>query len=340
MSADNESALKDLIAAIAEEHVEPEPGELPAVWAAVAEAGLTRIGVPEENGGSDGDLGDLLVVVGELARHGIGTPIVACAAANVLLGRHHEIDNAIRGVAAPGGVDRDVLRDVPWGRHAAEVLVPLRDRVRIVDVEHAAVEEDVDLADEPRDTVRPDGGVGGARLDEARGSDLTLLVGLLRAGALLGTLTGAYDLTRTYVAEREQFGAPLVRLPAVATQLATMRTAQITASTAVRRAAEIVDERGGVDAGDATVAAAVAAARISTASAAGDVARIAHQLHGAMGITQEYPLHRLTRRLWAWRDTDGTESEWSARLGTLCLDGGEAVLWDVVTASVPPRDVA
>jgi acyl-CoA dehydrogenase len=53
----------------------------------------------------------------------------------------------------------------------------------------------------------------------------------------------------------------------------------------------------------------VAHARITAATAATDVARLAHQLHGATGITREYPLHRLTRRLRAWPDTETAEHE-------------------------------
>ena len=41
----------------------------------------------------------------------------------------------------------------------------------------------------------------------------------------------------------------------------------------------------------------------------GIVASIAHQLHGAMGYSQEYPLHHRTRRLWAWRDAWVSQAE-------------------------------
>jgi alkylation response protein AidB-like acyl-CoA dehydrogenase len=59
---------------------------------------------------------------------------------------------------------------------------------------------------------------------------------------------------------------------------------------------------------------AVAAAEIRTGEAAGKVAEITHQVHGAIGFTYEYSLHRLSRRLWSWRDEFGTESHWSREL--------------------------
>jgi acyl-CoA dehydrogenase len=43
----------------------------------------------------------------------------------------------------------------------------------------------------------------------------------------------------------------------------------------------------------------VAAAKSIAADAATIATAAAHQAHGAMGVTQEYPLHTVTRRLWA-----------------------------------------
>ncbi|MFI1213205.1 acyl-CoA dehydrogenase family protein [Streptomyces sp. NPDC020802] len=77
----------------------------------------------------------------------------------------------------------------------------------------------------------------------------------------------------------------------------------------------------------------VAAARIVAARAATVAARLSHQLHGAMGITAEYPLHRHTTRLWAWRDEEGSEHEWSVRLGELACSDGEEAVWQLTTAT-------
>src|SRR5262249_43267261 len=72
---------------------------------------------------------------------------------------------------------------------------------------------------------------------------------------------------------------------------------------------------------------AVAIAKSRSGEAAGKVAEVCHQVHGAMGFTQEHPLHFATRRLWSWRDEVGNESYWQERIGRLvCSEGGEA-LW-------------
>ena len=50
-------------------------------------------------------------------------------------------------------------------------------------------------------------------------------------------------------------------------------------------------------------------------------------MRGAVGFTHEHSLHRLTRRLWSWRDEFGTESHLSYALGReVMAAGGNATL--------------
>jgi acyl-CoA dehydrogenase len=72
---------------------------------------------------------------------------------------------------------------------------------------------------------------------------------------------------------------------------------------------------------------AVAMAKSRIGEAAGDVAAIAHQVHGAMGYCREFPLHSRTRRLWCWRDEFGTERDWHVRLGRAVAARGAEALW-------------
>ena len=61
------------------------------------------------------------------------------------------------------------------------------------------------------------------------------------------------------------------------------------------------------------------------------VARGAHQLPGAMGVTREPPLHLSTRRLWSWRDENGTQQFWAASLGAALVPRGSAAVWSWLT---------
>jgi len=64
------------------------------------------------------------------------------------------------------------------------------------------------------------------------------------------------------------------------------------------------------------------------------VARLAHQVHGAIGFTQEHRLHHLTRRLWSWRDEGGSELAWARVLGAGLLAEGPDGLWPALTRVV------
>ena len=61
----------------------------------------------------------------------------------------------------------------------------------------------------------------------------------------------------------------------------------------------------------------IAKARSSAAVSA--VASIAHAVHGAIGVTQEFHLQLLTRRLHAWRLEAGGEDYWHRKLGAALL---------------------
>src|SRR5689334_16701691 len=75
----------------------------------------------------------------------------------------------------------------------------------------------------------------------------------------------------------------------------------------------------GLDAGSRGTLSAVVAAKAQASDSAGTVAAIAHQLHGAIGTTEEHRPRLTTTRLWSWRDEDGTAAECFAELGRAAL---------------------
>jgi acyl-CoA dehydrogenase len=73
------------------------------------------------------------------------------------------------------------------------------------------------------------------------------------------------------------------------------------------------------------------AARIRTAAAVQSVTAIGHQIHGAIGFTREHPLHRLTTRLWAWREEYGNQAAWADVFGETLCQKGDLTLWQQLT---------
>jgi len=183
------------------------------------------------------------------------------------------------------------------------------------------------LAGEPRDTVTLDAVDVSANMLLSGAPDplaVRALGGLLRATSIVGALENAMDHTVAHVTVREQFGRPLLRFQAVSQSLARMASEMASARTAT--AAAVDAWQGREDAIEL-----VAVARVVTAAAATELARTAHQLHGAMGVTREHPLHLATRRLWSWRDEWGTEQEWGELLGQRLLARGSGGIWRWLT---------
>jgi acyl-CoA dehydrogenase len=330
--SDDTAALRELIADLAASHAgETTPEELQEGWASIREAGLDSIAVDEDAGGSGGTLAHLAVIATGLGEAGMGVPLIEVATARwVLAGAGAATDASLPIVVLTDAEERPgAVNSVPWGRNADLLIVYLRSGEALAyDLRDAQVSvvDDINLAGEPRDTISLDG-IAGQQLESAPSAEaVRARLGLLWAAALAGAMRGAYNKTRDHVREREQFGGPLIKIPAVASALANFKTQLLLAETAVARA---VDSLG--DNGEYPDTASVAAARIVTASGATEAARLAHQLHGAMGVTEEGGLHRLSTRLWAWQDAVTSERAWSIELGELAVAGGEEDVWSVLT---------
>jgi alkylation response protein AidB-like acyl-CoA dehydrogenase len=316
---------------------EPELGK---PWELILDLGWPAAGVPEDLGGGGGDIGDALALAEGLGRHAVRLPLVeaqsACAALAAggpagLLGARLAVEtnperSALR--VTREGTDLRVTGTAgrtPWARHADALLIRVSDGGRPTWLAcrlpnpAVAIHPGANLAGEPRDDVRFDGLVVPAS-DRWQPADRSLTATglLLRCAALTGAMAAAVGLTGRYVREREQFGRPLQAQQSVAQAVALLRAYQAAARAALAAAAWSPTEAN------------VLAAHVDLAGYAGLVARTAHDLHGAMGITQEYGLHHLTKRLWAWPEEGVRQSAARAALGQRTAEAGVAALWDSV----------
>lgn len=223
---------------------------------------------------------------------------------------------------APGATK---VASVPWARHAAALAVVSgeagSERVSLVDPRSAGVRiaGRRNIAAEPRDDVAIESVPAGTPCAGAS-SLLESLLAQATAAAITGASEAAIDLSVQYAKDRVQFGQPIGSFQAVQQALA-IAAGEVTSA----RAACGLAFR--VPASPRTAA----IAKIRAGAAAGLVANITHQVHGAIGITQEYPLHFLTRRLWSWRAEDGSEATWAARLGREIIRRGADKLWPDIT---------
>jgi acyl-CoA dehydrogenase len=341
----NEHCTAERVAAASGDSWDAAPWQ--TLWQALESTGLTLVGTPEEAGGSGGDLAaaaDIAVAAGAAAAP---VPLAETLAAGMVLAR--------AGVDIPSGpltlavaADPDVaLRRVPYGRWGTTVAVGLdRDGTDpdtgapdsgapvfgtgvfgtgvfgtggggewlAVASRPARVQAGRNLAGEPRDEVELGAGAEFRPVPAGTADYTRSLLRLFRSLLIAGAAQRALDLTVAYVNEREQFGRPLARFPVVQQEIARMagEVALITAATQAAVAAGPGAAGGGAVSG-------VLAAKAQASHGAGVVAAVAHQLHGAIGTTEEHRLRLTTTRLWSWRDEDGPAAECFAELGRAAL---------------------
>ena len=277
-----------------------EAGAFPdELWRIIREAGLHLVG-RADSGSRLADLFGLLKVAG---RHAVPLPLAEALLANAVLPEESE-GTGFTTVAVDGVA--------PWAR-AANGVIDLDGNLHVAfDVEQGA-----NIAGEPRDRIRSRRSVPTA-LPEPFYEYLALSRTALMAGALERTMAMAID----YATERQQFGRPIAKFQAIQHSLALL-AGEVAA--AVRACDGAIESLGRTAAANR-----IAAAKARVGEAAGTVAEIAHQVHGAFGFTHEHSLHHFTRRLLAWRDEYGREREWQERLGRRAAARGADGLWDFI----------
>lgn len=144
-----------------------------------------------------------------------------------------------------------------------------------------------------------------------------------------GAMARALELAIDHVSVREQFGRSLSKFQSVQQSLAQLACEVAAVDVAAFALADRLDRVGG-DIDAATLE--VAAAKLRINRAVGVVTALAHQLHGAIGFTADYPLHRFTIALMRWRSEGGHDAYWARTLGELVVPMGGAGLWAEITA--------
>jgi len=309
-------------------------------WSRVAEAGLADVAVREDMGGFGGGLEDAVLVIKTAAMHAVRLPVAEAIVARAIAGEAGtSLDESpitfaghgsglleqegggltytgdLKGVAW-GGASQQIARSATLGSRLYLLILSRADAVRISPGHN--------LAGEARDDLGFDRAAVRAIETNRTERDCFTLAALARTAQISGALDRALALTIEHVKTREQFGRPLAGFQAVQQQLAVLASEAAAVSCAVAAAARAWDR------GDASFE--IGAAKLRANEAVDLATSIAHQLHGAMGITREHALHRFTQRLWAWKSEYGNDRFWAQRLGAQACAQGADSLWPFVTA--------
>ncbi|ODR17555.1 acyl-CoA dehydrogenase family protein, partial [Mycolicibacterium porcinum] len=280
----------------------------------------------------------LAIALYGLARHAGAVPLAETDALAGWLAPHAGIELpdgpltvAIADADTSGDRITGAAHSVPWAGECAATLLAVRagDGLRVGLVDTGDLQADHNLAGEPRDSL-----VFDAPADQLRAVDPALGIELDRRGAwarcvqIVGALDAAADLSVRHTRERIQFGRPLSAFQSVQQSLAGMAGEIERARAAADLAVAAVTEHG-FDSPEADYA--VTVAKVTVGRAVGPVTTVAHQLHGAIGVTREHPLWLFTLRAQSWTQDYGTTTHFARRLGRLALAAEDP--WDLVTAT-------
>ncbi len=283
--------LRRTVAALVDRHATPEAvrsamdserGYDEALWTMLCEqVGTAALLVPEESGGAGGELGDAAVVLEELGRALVPSPLWGTMLAEVALLAADEPDTEALERLAAGESVGAVVFDADCVVHgdAADVVVAVENGrlVRWTDVSAVALA--------PLDPTRRL-----ARLTPGATSVIGVDPGLAHTAAILlaaeqiGAAARCLDLTVEYTKQRVQFGRPIGSFQALKHRMADLYVA-------VQAARAVV--------GDAIAAPGPVTARLARLAATEafcTVAGEAVQLHGGIAITWEHDIQLYFKR--------------------------------------------
>ena len=314
-----------------------------ALWSAMEETGIPWMVVPEAQGGSGLSVQDAGALIQQAAYYAAPVPLCETVMATWFLnaaGMELVTGALTIGFAAAdsscrleqvrnGWRIRGKVPGVPWAGQAVAVILVVEQAAGVFVVLLPAggfsINRGINLAGEPRNAIEVDLHLSEdavRKIPDIAFSTAYEFGAALRTAQISGALQRVLELSVSYTMDRKQFGRPLAKFQAVQNNLAILASQAAAANGAAELALSVATRK------QTTVAVASAKARASEAATVG--AAIAHQVHGAMGLTSEYVLRHYTQRLWSWRDEFGSESFWWSKLGASMLMKGADSYWQAV----------
>jgi alkylation response protein AidB-like acyl-CoA dehydrogenase len=303
--------LRETVAALVEKHASPaavreamasERGYDESLWKLLCEqVGAAALVVPEELGGAGGELADAAVVLEELGKALVPTPLLGTTLAELALLASDAPDTDTLEALAEGTKIGAVVFEPPYvvnGDIADVVIAADGDRLSRWSTFAATRVDTMDLTRrlahvQPQDTT-----------DVGADPGLADTAALLLAAEQVGAASRCLDLTVQYTKDRIQFGRPIGSFQALKHRMADLYVA-------VQSARAVVDEA--IREPSPTSA---ALARFTASEALSKVAAEAVQMHGGIAITWEHDTQLYFKRAHGSAQLLGPPREHLRRLET------------------------
>jgi alkylation response protein AidB-like acyl-CoA dehydrogenase len=284
--------LRGTVAALVEKHASPaavreamvsERGYDESLWKLLCEqVGAAALVVPEELGGAGGELADAAVVLEELGKGLVPTPLLGTTLAELaLLATEGPDADALEELAAGTKIGAVVLdADVVINGDVADIVIAAADGERLKRLTKFTAHR-VDAMDPTRRLARIE-----SQDDTDIGADpgLADTAAILLAAEQIGAAARCLDLTVEYTKDRVQFGRPIGSFQALKHRMADLYVAVQSARAVVNDA---IAEPSPTSA---------ALARFSASEAFSKVVAEAVQMHGGIAITWEHDIQLYFKR--------------------------------------------
>jgi alkylation response protein AidB-like acyl-CoA dehydrogenase len=301
--------LRDTVAALVDKHASPEAvraamdserGYDESLWKLLCEqVGAAALVVPEELGGAGGELADAAVVLEELAKSLVPTPLLGTTLAELALLAAAEPDaDALEGLAAGTKIGA-VVFDPNYAVNGdiADVVVAADGSKLTRWTSFTAQPADAMDLTRKLSRVEPQ-----STTDIGADPGLADTAAILLAAEQIGAATKCLDLTVEYTKDRVQFGRPIGSFQALKHRMADLYVA-------VQSARAVVD-----DAIAEPSPTSAALARVAASEAFSKVAAEAVQMHGGIAITWEHDIQLYFKRAHASAQLLGPPREYLRRL--------------------------
>jgi len=288
-------------------------------WTEVSELGLPELLVPEDAGGFGGSWRDAQAVFRLAGYFGLDLPIVETILASALAKRPLLGEVAIAD-ACEGTISHNhfsgKLSNVAWGDRVELVLAQCSGQLFLAPTSKAKVLKDQVLLGRSAASLSFDNAE--VELLPWTGNLMTL-AGAVITAPMAGAMDAALEISVGYANDREQFGKKIGKFQAVQQELAVFAL-EAAAANSASIAVFAALERGEYDFE-------AAASKLRCNMAASEATRISHQVHGAIGFTQDYILQSFTRQIWGWRSRFGSEAFWADQLGDITTSQNGNDFW-------------
>ncbi len=291
-------------------------GPAGALWRPIEDAGFLDLLLEEERGGAGLPLTELFSILECLGRFAMPVPLAQSIVARAVARSALPAGMLTLATQTRRGRETVMCQAVPYGAIADYVLARDGSSVLLLSCAFALRET---VGDPRNATANLSWDKPKPLLRMAEGGEyLSALAAASTAAQLSGAMQRVFDMTLAHCNTRVQFGKSIGKFQAIQQQLSVM--AEHVLAAAIAAEAAFRPHAAGPSREVPSLLTA-AAAKSRTSEAAGQVAATAHALHGAIGMTDEFDLSVLTRRIHEWRIAYGAETYWNRIVGTAVLTG-------------------